>query len=114
MQLDANGAPIQNGTWTANFDCIIPESVVSGPAAAGRPSLYGHGLFGDAGEVASSPQRELSQEHGIVQCATDEIGMSESDIPVVVGGPAGPLRASRRSPTASSRACSTSCTWGGR
>jgi hypothetical protein len=84
FQLDASGVPIQNGTWTANFDCIVPESVVSGPAAAGRPSLYGHGLFGDASEVASSPQRSLSQEHGIVQCATDEIGMSESDLPSVV------------------------------
>jgi hypothetical protein len=84
FQLDASGAPIQNGTWTANFDCIVPESVVTGPAATGRPSLYGHGLFGDAGEVGSSPQRALSQEHRIVQCATDEIGMSESDIPSVV------------------------------
>ena len=54
------------------------------PAGAGRPSLYGHGLFGSASEVGSSPQRSLSQEHGIVQCATDEIGMSQSDLPSVV------------------------------
>jgi len=85
MQLDASGAPIQNGTWTANFDCIVPEAAVTGPAESARPSLYGHGLFGSAGEVASSPQRELSQGHDIVQCATDEIGMSESDVPVVIG-----------------------------
>ena len=85
MQLDSNGAPIQNGVWTANFDCIIPVSVASGPAGAGRPSLYGHGLFGNAGEVASGPQRQLAQEHGIVFCATDEIGMSESDVPVAIG-----------------------------
>jgi hypothetical protein len=85
MQLDSNGDPIQNGIWQANFDCIIPASVATGPAEAGRPSLYGHGLFGNAGEVASSPQRQLAQEHGIVLCATDEIGMSESDIPVAVG-----------------------------
>lgn len=84
FQLNAAGAPTQNGTWTANFDCIIPQSVVSGPAGAGRPSLYGHGLFGTASEVGSSPQRSLSQEHGIVQCATDEIGMSQSDLPSVV------------------------------
>ena len=58
IQLDSNGTPIQNGTWTANFDCIIPARSTSGPAGAGRPSLYGHGLFGSAGEVASSPQRE--------------------------------------------------------
>ncbi|MGD0453861.1 MAG: hypothetical protein ABSB69_09720 [Solirubrobacteraceae bacterium] len=85
FHLDSNGDPIQNGTWTANFDCIIPDSVVSGAAEAGRPSLYGHGLLGDASEVASGPQRSLSEAHKIVQCATDEIGMAESDVPVVIG-----------------------------
>jgi hypothetical protein len=85
MQLDAAGDPIQNGVWTANFDCIIPLSVTTGAAEQGRPSLYGHGLLGSASEVASSPQRSLSQEHKIVQCATDEIGMAESDLPVVIG-----------------------------
>ncbi|HEX4467260.1 MAG TPA: hypothetical protein VH025_08725 [Solirubrobacteraceae bacterium] len=80
LNLNAEGLPVQNGTWTANFDCIIPLSATTGPAESARPSLYGHGLFGDASEVASSPQRSLSQEHDIVQCATDEIGMSESDV----------------------------------
>jgi hypothetical protein len=84
MQLNANEEPTQNGTWTANFDCIVPEAATSGPAKSARPSLYGHGLFGDASEVASSPQRELSEAHDIVQCATDEIGMSESDVGEVV------------------------------
>jgi hypothetical protein len=85
LQLDASGAPIQNGTWTANFDCIIPASAVTGAPESARPSLYGHGLFGRAAEVGSSPQRELSQGFDIVQCATDEIGMSESDVPVAIG-----------------------------
>ena len=84
MKLNAEGDPIENGTWTANFDCIIPLSATTGPAESARPSLYGHGLFGDASEVASSPQRSLSQSHDIVQCATDEIGMSESDLPAVI------------------------------
>lgn len=79
MELNANEEPIQDGTWTANFDCIIPEEALTGPGESARPSLYGHGLFGTAAEVASGPQRELSQGHDIVQCATDEIGMSESD-----------------------------------
>jgi hypothetical protein len=84
MHLSPENTPIQNGTWTANFDCIIPLSATTGPAEAARPSLYGHGLLGSSSEVASSPQRTLSQEHKIVQCATDEIGMAESDVPVVV------------------------------
>jgi hypothetical protein len=84
MLLDTEGKPIQNGVWPANFDCIIPLSATTGPGESARPSLYGHGLFGDASEVDSGPQRSLSQGHDIVQCATDEIGMSESDIPSVV------------------------------
>ncbi len=85
MHLDTEGNPIQSGTWTANFDCIIPLSATTGAGEEARPSLYGHGLLGSASEVASSPQRSLSQAHDIVQCATDEIGMAESDVPVVVG-----------------------------
>jgi hypothetical protein len=85
MQLGADGLPLRNPVpWTANFDCIVPVSVATGPPASGRPVLYGHGLFGQAGEVASSPQRTLAQAHGMVKCATDEIGMSQADIPVAI------------------------------
>jgi hypothetical protein len=84
MVLGSEGTPIQNGIWSANFDCIIPAVATTGPGESARPSLYGHGLFGTAGEVASGPQRSLSQAHDIVQCATDEIGMAESDIPSAV------------------------------
>jgi len=84
LLLSANGTPTQNGTWSANFDCIVPESGVSGAPQSGRLSLYGHGLFGRAAEVASAPQRALAQAHDIVTCATDEIGMSESDVPVAI------------------------------
>ncbi len=38
MQLDSNGAPIQNGVWPANFDCIIPASVAERPGRR-RPAL---------------------------------------------------------------------------
>ena len=84
MVLGAGGAPVQNGIWSANFDCIIPAVATTGAGESARPSLYGHGLFGNAGEVASGAQRSLSQAHDTVQCATDEIGMAESDIPSAV------------------------------
>ncbi len=84
MVLGPEGAPIQNGVWTANFDCIVPAVATAGAGESARPSLYGHGLFGAASEVASGPQRTLSQAHDIVQCATDEIGMSESDLPSAI------------------------------
>ncbi len=54
-------------------------------AAPARPSLYGHGLFGSAGEVSSSGQAELANTYNFVLCATDEIGMSSSDIPNTIG-----------------------------
>jgi hypothetical protein len=84
MVLGPEGVPIQNGVWSANFDCIIPAAATSGPGESARPSLYGHGLFGSASEVGSGPQRSLSQGHDIVHCATDEIGMSLSDVPSAV------------------------------
>jgi hypothetical protein len=47
--------------------------------------VYGHGLFGSAGEVTSSRLGELAHQYGFVLCATDEIGMSASDVlPVAV------------------------------
>ena len=85
MQFGADGLPLRNPVpWTANFDCIVPLSATTGAPASGRPVLYGHGLFGRAAEVASGPQRELAQAHRMVKCATDEIGMSESDVPVAI------------------------------
>jgi hypothetical protein len=84
MHLNSEGEPEQSGTWTANFDCIIPLSATTGPGEEARPSLYGHGLLGNSNEVASSPQRSLSQAHEIVQCATNEIGMAESDVGDVI------------------------------
>ena len=79
--LDSNGNPKQNGTWTANFICIIPKSIATDPGhTPGRPVIYGHGLLGDAGEVNSDAQRGLSQEHKMMHCATDEIGFSAADI----------------------------------
>jgi hypothetical protein len=79
FELDSRGLPTRNGTWDVNFDCI-PRSAVDGTPSPARPSLYGHGLFGRAAEVGSSGQRELANNHKFVLSATDEIGMSQSDL----------------------------------
>jgi hypothetical protein len=81
MVLGPEGAPLQNGVWTADFICIIPSVATAGAGETARPSLYGHGLFGSAGEVESGAERSLSARHDIVQCATEEIGMGETDLP---------------------------------
>jgi hypothetical protein len=86
FDLDANGNPIQHGTYEANFDCIIPHAATDDPGAApGRPSLYGHGLLGRAQEVTSAGQRTLAQAHDFVFCATDEIGFANEDIANTIG-----------------------------
>jgi hypothetical protein len=80
FQLNSRGLPTRNGTWDANFDCIIPRSAVAAGSSPARPSLYGHGLFGRAAEVGSSGQRELANSYNFVLCATDEIEMSQADL----------------------------------
>jgi hypothetical protein len=85
FKLDSNGMPTRNGAWTANFDCVIPRAAIDPGARPSRPSLYGHGLLGDASEVESDAQESLGQLGDITSCATDEIGFSSSDIPTAVG-----------------------------
>ena len=50
-----------------------------------RPSLYGHGLFGDASQVRNGYQDDLANDHGFILCATDEIGMASEDVPNTLG-----------------------------
>ena len=84
MTTSASGLPKINGTktWTANFICVLPATVnVSGPAL---PTVYGHGLLGSAGEVeGGSFSAALTQN--MAGCATDWVGMSESDVLAVAG-----------------------------
>ncbi len=84
--LDPGGLPGHNGTYTANFVCIVPQRAVGAPGPElVRPAIYGHGLFGGAGEVyGSSTNRDLADQYGFVMCATDEIGMSGGDVPNTV------------------------------
>ena len=86
FDLDADGLPARNGDYTANFICIVPQRAVGAPGPElVRPAIYGHGLFGGAGEVyGSSTNRDLAEQYGFTMCATDEIGMSGGDIPNTV------------------------------
>ena len=73
----ADGLPKRNGTYTASFQCELPD-LASGASARGV--VYGHGLFGDRGEVGSGSQKDMVRNHDMAYCATDWIGMSESDV----------------------------------
>lgn len=73
------GLPQRSGVdWTAPFVCNIPHAALASPPA--RPSLYGHGLLGSHAEVDASDVRAFADEHNIVFCATDWIGMAEEDL----------------------------------
>jgi hypothetical protein len=79
-----DGLPLENPATRslANFVCIVPRSVLTrGPA---RPSLYGHGLLGEASQVTGGAQQALAFEQNIMSCATDWIGMAFEDVPNAV------------------------------
>jgi hypothetical protein len=94
MNLDAHGLPLveksvlskgPDPTWSnqiwADFICVLPTSIQSGGAAL--PTLYGHGLLGDATEVAGSSFVE-GVANNMMGCATDWDGMSDNDLGLVV------------------------------
>ena len=62
----------------ARYICNIPRSASA--AAPARPSLYGHGLFGDAGEVGADNVEQLGNENNVLVCAADWIGMADEDV----------------------------------
>jgi hypothetical protein len=81
FRLGPDGLPgqLEGNTTQARFICNIPRSAT--PAAPARPSLYGHGLFGDAGEVRADNVEQLGDENGVLVCGSDWIGMAEEDLP---------------------------------
>jgi hypothetical protein len=85
FRLGPDGLPqrIPGNTYEAAFICNIPRSAT--PAHPARPSLYGHGLFGDAGEVGADNVEQLGNENDVLVCAADWIGMSENDLPNALG-----------------------------
>lgn len=87
LELDPDGEPVVTGTYKANFECSVPESVGAAPAAPpGRALLYGHDLMGTIGqEIDAEPQRELASGFDFVICGTDQIGMSAGDTATVAG-----------------------------
>jgi hypothetical protein len=74
---------VPGNVMLAEFDCRIPRQQTDGDAPPARPSLYGHGLLGTAGEVGAGNVRAMAQEHNFVFCATPWAGMSQEDVPNV-------------------------------
>jgi hypothetical protein len=69
---------LPGNTMVANYECIVEHT-----ATGARPSLYGHGLLGEASEVDLAPQRAMVKRHDFIYCATDWKGMATEDVPNV-------------------------------
>jgi hypothetical protein len=76
-----------DNTLEARFTCSVPRSVAEdfdlAPKAQARPSLYGHGLLGSAGEAERGTGSNVSimaNTHQMMFCATDWIGFSSEDV----------------------------------
>jgi len=80
---DAVPSQTPGQTYQANFICNVGKTAYDAHTSM-RPVEYGHGLFGDAGEVSSGPQRTMANEHGMLYCATDWTGMAGADVPNAV------------------------------
>ncbi|MCH8503825.1 MAG: hypothetical protein LAT50_05825 [Ectothiorhodospiraceae bacterium] len=84
---DALPQQLHDDTVTARFRCQIADSTVAdfdddtAAVTPARAALYGHGLFGEgpAGETRSGNVRAMQNEHNIMFCATDWIGMAQED-----------------------------------
>ena len=108
FRLGPDGQPVRTpgNVYHANFICNIPRSVTS--ATPGAVSLYGHGLFGGAGEVNSISRLEIASSTGWC-CAPPTGSACRVATWPTRSRSSGTCPASRSWPTGSSRGCSTSC-----
>ncbi len=57
-----------------------PVGLTGPPRPKLRPIVFGHGLLGKADQVTGSINPDLAQDHKMIACATDEIGMASEDV----------------------------------
>lgn len=83
MLRDGDGKPKPNGLYRVPFTAMVPECALTSPTPV--PILvYGHGLLGNATQVASSGPRHAAAAACAVLVGTDMRGMSDIDVPNVV------------------------------
>jgi hypothetical protein len=88
FNLGPDGLPAQipGNVQTANFECVVPRSVVADGSSStatvypGHPMLYGHGLLGGADEVNASVVENMATVGNFVVCGTDWLGLASQDI----------------------------------
>lgn len=74
---DPDGLPTASGTMAIDYVCTVPTAATDAPVV-----VYGHGLLGSRDEVLGIGATGATA--GIGFCALDHLGMSASDVPVVI------------------------------
>lgn len=77
---DPTGVPDCSGTAEANFWIAVPQAIVDANTPA-PVAVYGHGLLGSGSEATSVAKKNAA----VIMAGTDFWGMSEDDIPAVIG-----------------------------
>lgn len=78
----ADGQVELNGTTSFPFTAQVPASLAGG--GDGVALLYGHGFFGDRGELEGQSARTISDSLGAVLFGIDWTGMSQDELPEVL------------------------------
>jgi len=82
---DRMPAQLPGNTASVGFECVLPRDPSTGVIASNvRPSLYGHGLLGGAGEVGGGNIRAMAFEHKMMFCATDWYGFATVNVPNIL------------------------------
>lgn len=79
----SDGLPQRNAatdTYTASFECAVSVATAEDGADPAGGVVYGHGLLGSRDEVEATNIEYMVNEHQLIYCATDTIGMAEPDL----------------------------------
>ena len=81
LNVDSNGVPVQNGVTNPPFTIAIPCTVLASGGTPKRPTVLGHGLFGDGRgfveQLESAPNVSVLD---YIVGATDWWGLSSGDL----------------------------------
>jgi hypothetical protein len=88
LHRDGDGQVALNGTATFDFTAQVSASLGTTPGP-GMAVLYGHGFFGDRGELEGGSARAIGDDLRAVLFGIDWAGMSQDDLPEVLRDLAG-------------------------
>lgn len=85
FNLNANGEVEQNGWKDEDFYIMVPWSAVGTDAEPAGLMQYGHGLLGRGSQVFGGFNKRIGQEYNYIHFGSDWTGMSEDDLPALIG-----------------------------